>query len=485
MHEVGFLGRYLPEFGKMTCLVQHEFFHRYTADEHTLVCLEMLDRVWAAKDPPFNRYTPIFQKLERPFVLYLALLLHDAGKTDPRRKHVRESTRLAGRVAQRLGLDKPTTHSLLLLIENHLAMIDISMRRDLEDAAIAQNFARKIESLENLDFLLLHTVTDSLGTSMELWNDFKEALVMTLYNQTAQILMGKSGVVHFEEKQREALAQIVRRMMPAAITEEEFRAHFDNLPARYFQVHSVQDILLDLDLAHRFFASLGADKSQGLESVVAWSNVPDCGYVAIRICTWDRPGLFSRIAGSLTAVQLSILSARIFSRADSIIFDTFAVIDARTGTLPLREKREEFEQILLQVLAGKADLTRLIDQHRSERPFYSQVELERIPTVVRFDQETSSTHTIIEVETEDRVGLLYSISSVLADLELDISTAKICTEKGAAIDTFYVSELQGGKPTNPERLELIEEAILGAITRWDLRHPDPKLAAPGTAGSVT
>jgi [protein-PII] uridylyltransferase len=468
MHEVGFLGRYLPEFGKLTCLVQHEFFHRYTADEHTLVCVEMLDHVWSAQKPPFLHYTEIFRKLERPHLLYLALLLHDSGKALPHRKqHAGLSAQLAGRVARRLKLDAPATQALQSVIENHLAMIQVALQRDLEDVAIARKFARQVQNHENLDFLILHTFADTMGTRVDLWNDFKETLVWTIYKKTSQVLQGGDEDARAEEKQRETLAQAVRRMTPRAYAEEELQAHFTLLPPRYFQIQPAQDIHTDLTLAHQFMQLQVREEERSLEPVLAWTNAPDRGYAAIRVCTWDRAGLFSKIAGSLTAAELTILSAQIFSRSDGIIFDTFFVQEARTGTLPGREAREKFEQYVKSALTGKMDLDALIARQKVGRPHYLYLDGERIPTVIQFDNSISETHTVIDVETEDRVGLLYFVSHALSELGLNIATAKIRTEKGAAIDSFYVRERDGSKIMAANRLQAIEERLRGVMAKLD------------------
>jgi len=467
MHEVDFLGKFLPEFGRLTCLVQHEFYHQYAADEHTLVCLQMLDRVWAAPAAPFNGYTEIFQKLERPFILYLALLLHDTGKAEHTGEHALASSTLALRVARRLELDGATTHTLRLVIEQHLAMTQISQRRDLDDPAVIRAFAATIQTAENLDLLTLHTFADSQGTSDKLWNGFKDILLWSLHRKTRHLLAGGTDFLRAEEKQRELLAQEVRRLMPPTFSEEEASAHFTHLPARYFQIHAAKDILTDLTLTHRFIYHQLSEEEKALEPVVLWHNEPDRGYSTVKICTWDRAGLFSKLAGSFTAAGLNILSAQIFTRNDGIILDTFFVTDAKTGILANREEREKFEALLLKALTGPLDFAPLIAGRRKAAvPLWQSVEGERMLTTIKFDQSGSENSTVVDVETEDRIGLLHVISQAFNELGLDISVAKISTEKGAAMDSFYVCERGGGK-IPAERQPAVEGRLRVAIAALD------------------
>lgn len=467
MHETGFLGKYLPEFGKLTCLVQHEFYHQYTADEHTLVCLEQLDRVWEAKAEPYAHYAQLFQNLERPFLLYLALLLHDTGKADAHGKHALVSSELAQRAARRLGLDGALTHTLRLVIENHLLMASTSQRRDLGDPAVIRTFAKQIQNSEALVMLTLHTFADTLATSDKLWNDFKDSLLWSLYEKTMPLLKGGTDFLRAEEKQMELLEEEIRRSLPDNISEEELEAHFATLPPRYFQIHSTEKILRDLAVAHRFLnLQLTEDETNALEPVVDWHNEPDRGYSVAKVCTWDRTGLFSNVTGSFSAAGLSILSAQIFTRTDGIVLDTFFVVDAKTGTPANKEEREKFEEVLQKALTGEAvDFTALIARQKVSRPLYQSYEGDRIQTLVSFDNEASESRTVIEVETEDRLGLLHAISQALGETSLNISAAKIVTEKGAAIDTFYVSEQDGKKILDPGRQEFIERKIRDAINR--------------------
>ena len=302
MHELGLLGAYLPAFGRLTCLVQHEFFHQYTADEHTLVCLEKLDEIAATKDGPLAACGEILAKaVERPYLLYLALLLHDAGKARSTGDHAADGGRIAASVAKRLGLDTASAATLRLLVRHHLAMVSVSQRRDLEEPAEIRRFAALVGSVDHLNLLTLLTIADSLGTSDKLWNGFKHALLMTLYQRTSEVLTGGLEFIQAESRQRERMASAVRALLPRDFPADELAAHFDRMPARYFGLREAKAIATDLELAHRFLERALAETENPLEPVTSWQHDPDRGYSVMRVATWDRAGLFSRVCGSLTA----------------------------------------------------------------------------------------------------------------------------------------------------------------------------------------
>ena len=471
MHEVNFLGKYVPEFGKLTCLVQHEFYHQYAADEHTLVCLEQLDRVWEAKEPPFKNYAPVFQSLERPGLLYLALLLHDVGKaaSHERGKHAQAGAVLALRAAKRLQLETTAADTLKFLVENHLLMATLSQRRDLDDASVIRNFARQVGTPEKLNLLALLTFADSQGTSDKLWSGFKDSLLWQLHSRALTQLTGGTEFRRASQKARDDLRYAVRELASRRISDEELAAHFSLLPERYFEIYTPKQILDDVELAHRFMHRLVMENQRALAPVTAWIDERDRGYSLVKICTWDRAGLFGKIAGSLSAAGLNIMGAQIFTRADGIVLDTFFVNDGRNGSLATREQREQFSSLLESVLTGETvNLHKLIAQQSALRPTYSAYLGERMGTQIRFDNTTSDGRTLIEIETEDRLGLLHAISQALAAQRLDIAAARIVTERGAAMDSFYVRELGGGQINQPARQAAVELALRAAIGQLEI-----------------
>jgi len=465
MHEVGLLGKFLPEFGRLTCLVQLEFYHQYTADEHTLQCIEKLDQVWSAKTPPFSAYADISRGVENAYVLYLALLLHDSGKAFRTGHHEEIGGNVAQSVSRRLGLDGAKSHTLRLIIENHLAMAQISQRRDMDDAAVIGNFARQIQTNENLVLLTLHTFADSMGTSDQLWNGFKDAVLWRLYHKTRQVLSGGTEFLLAEARQRELLIEEVQRIAPPTFDPAEIQAHFNNVPPRYCQINDARDILGDVTQVHRFIQlQLSETEDNALVPIITWHNERDRGYTTVKLCTWNRDRFFTYITGCLTAAGFNILGAEILTRFDGIVLDTFYVADARTGLLANREERDKFENLVQKIVTeAPLDLPALIAKVRHAPATYKSLDGERIPAVVELDNATSDTRTIVDLQAEDRVGFLYDVSRALTELNVNVYLAKILTEKGAAIDTFYITERNGSKVLDPERQKVIKQRLRQAV----------------------
>mgnify|MGYP003324929053 FL=1 len=189
----------------------------------------------------------------------------------------------------------------------------------------------------------------------------------------------------------------------------------------------------------------------------SWYDQSARGYTSVKVCTWDRPGLFTMISGALAAARLNILSARVFSRGDGIIIDTFSVVNARTGGLAKRPERDAFKKWLNKALlpGDPPDF----EQQITALAKPSLVGEWELPTRIRIDTESAESRTIIEVESEDRLGLLHRISKVLTRHGLSIHVARISTEKGAAIDTFYVRTAAGKKPTDKALLQQVRSDL--------------------------
>src|SRR5207247_9499861 len=186
MHRVDYLGRYIPEFGQLTCLVQHEFFHRYTADEHTLLCIDKLDALVRTNDSKLLAYRHLFKNLEDTFVLYLALLLHVTGRAVGARPHSEASALFAQSVAKRLQLSSEQRKTLILLVDHHVTLSSTAQQRNLDDPATIAEFAKVVRNQKNRHALMLLTLSDGQGTSGKSWSVWQEALVWQLFQDSSR-----------------------------------------------------------------------------------------------------------------------------------------------------------------------------------------------------------------------------------------------------------------------------------------------------------
>src|SRR5881398_676603 len=289
MHRVDFLGRYIPEFGQLTCLVQHEFLHRYTADEHTLVCIDKLDALAETNDPKLVAYRNIFEQLEDPLVLYLALLLHDSGKAVGARPHSEGSTLFAQRVAARLQLSSEQRKSLILLVDHHLTLSRTAQQRNLDDPATVMEFGHIVKHQRNLNALMLLTLADGQGTSPEAWSDWKESLVWQLFHETSRYLADRKSYYEQTRIERESLQAAVAKNLSPDYT-EEIEAHFEFMLDNYFRASDLSEVVEHLKLFRGFLENVSRGEFP-LAPAIEWKVVSQKGHSVVTFCTWERQRL--------------------------------------------------------------------------------------------------------------------------------------------------------------------------------------------------
>jgi [protein-PII] uridylyltransferase len=462
MHRVNFLGRYIPEFGQLTCLVQHEFLHRYTADEHTLVCIDKLDALPATEDPKLIAYRKIFEQLEDPLVLYLALLLHDSGKAVGARPHSEASALFAQRVAARLQLSSEQRKSLILLVDHHLTLSRIAQQRNLDDPTTVTELAEIVKDQKNLNALMLLTLADGQGTSAEAWSDWKESLVWQLFHETSRYLADRKA--YYEQ------TRIERATLQAAVAENlssdyagEIEAHFDFMPDSYFRASGVPDIVEHLRLFRSFLENVSSLKQSPVAPAIKWKMVPEQGHSVVTFCTWERERLLAKIAGSFSVVPLNILSADVFPRGDNAVLTVFRVCDTKAHAVTNRRDFEQVEQTLRRALEDESfDFLPLIA--RAKRQIRSLGPAIEFPTRIAVDNKTHPNYTLIEIQGPDRLGLLYDVLSCLDHENVLIPLSRINTQAGAAIDTLYVVDRgTHAKITDSNRIRPIQQHLKAAI----------------------
>jgi len=463
MHRVDFLGRYIPEFGKLTCLVQHEFFHRYTADEHTLLCIDKLDALMRTNDQKLIAYRRLFENLEDPFVLYLALLLHDTGRAVGARPHSEASALFAQSVAKRLQLSAEQRKSLILLVDHHVSLSNIAQQRNLDDPATIVEFANIVRNEKNLHALMLLTLADGQGTSGQSWSDWKESLVWQLFHATSQYLADQKSYHEQTKIERESLEAAVVAQLPSDFA-DEIEAHFEFMPDNYFRASEVPEIVQHLNLFRSFFENASAGNDRALVPAANWEAFPQVGHSIVSFCTWNRPHLLAKIAGSFSVVPLNILSADIFPREDHTILAVFRVCDMKGRAVTEARDRALVENTLRQTLEVESfEFAPLLEEARHKIQYRRLQELE-FPAGIAIDNKAHPTYTLVQIEAPDRVGLLYDLVTALEQEGAYIVLSRISTQKGAAIDTFYINDSSNrGKITDSHRIAAVQRRLRSAI----------------------
>ncbi len=439
MHSLRLLTLLLPELKPIDSLVVRDFYHRFTVDEHSILAIESLHRLNESKSEWDKRYAELMGELEDPELLYLALLLHDTGKGVPGGNHVEASLEIASRCLDRLDVESGERAAVLFLIGSHLEM-SAQLRRDIFNPETVAAFAEKVGTPERLKMLCLLTYADIKAVNPEALTPWKAENVWQLYIGAANYL-NRSADQRVHDANGEKLARL-RSLAP--VMSAKFKEFVEGFPQRYLRVYSAEEVMQHMEMAGEF----GHDPVQvDLKRGRHWYE--------LTLVTKDRPSLFATLTGVLAAWGMNIVKAHAFSNQAGTVVDTLYFTDRfRTLELNLSEW-DRFKRSIIAVLAREADLDKMLrDRQRGEKSVRVKVVVE---TRIDFDDECSSTSTLLQVIAQDRPRLLHRISSCLSKQRCNIEIALIDTEGQMAIDAFYLTS--EGKKLTAEHQKKVEKAL--------------------------
>ncbi|MFC1526807.1 bifunctional uridylyltransferase/uridylyl-removing protein GlnD [Candidatus Latescibacterota bacterium] len=447
MHDLGVLGAYLPEWSGLNCLVQYDIYHVYTADEHTLVALENLEALGRGTDRS-PTLQAVFDQVQRRDLLFLSTLLHDVGKSK-RQEHVSCGVEMSAELVERLDLPEADRRAITFLVGHHQDMIIISQRRDLDDHKMIADFAGLFPGPELLKALYLMSYADLSAVAKEAWTDWQGSLLYELYQKTMDQL--ESGLQTLEDRHdaRQLIDGHLQQMEGAwpALKAVAFQVHVEQLPVRYLRAYELDQIERHLDMIQR-------TGGEGVE--VEFAERGD--HTEVIVCTQDQRQLLAKICGVLAVHDINILRADVQTRDDHVALDSFYVTDVG-GTPSLPEgKKERLRQRLGEVVRGEVAVESLFDRYSAHWGRRTRARLVRQPEI-SFENQASDRYTVIDVRAQDKVGLLYRITHLLGEMELDIHMAIINTVADRATDAFYVVDGQGAKIVNYEVLRGIREGL--------------------------
>ena len=445
MNEVGFLGSFIPDFGRIVALMQFNMYHWFTVDEHTIQCLKVLSEI---EKLPKNYGTAVEEIFSRKSlnrkILYLSILFHDIGK-GLENDHSIEGEKIARKLCKRFTLKASERKKISWLVRNHLMMSDFAQKRDLSDQKTIIDFQEYVQDRETLDLLFILTVCDIKGVSSDAWNNWKSSLLESLYFQTLQLVSTDIKVETRSERiyaAKKRLREYLQGFKDHALERETSR-HFD----AYW-------LVLDTLTQKQIAEMIGRLEQDPLQVEPSYDNERDI--TKIIFVMEDHPGIFSRLAGALAIASANVIDAKTFTTKDGIANFIFWIQD-NIGKKYDERKTKKLLDTVKKTLSGEIITKSILEKQDKikDREKYFDV-----PTKISFDNKGSHKQTIIEVDTRDRLGLLYDITNTLFRNQITIRSAVIATYGAQAVDTFYVNDLFGEKIKSSQKLEQIKRELL-------------------------
>lgn len=468
LHDVGLLVAMIPEFLPVVGRAHHDVYHVYTVDVHSVAAVDHLRALMRGE---LDEQQPVAARLAaaltRYEVLFLATLLHDIGKAVRGKDHAQRGAQMAQGIARRLGMAEEDVEEVCALVREHLTMYLVAMRRDVDDPQTVSEFARRMRGRQRLRTLYMLTVADLSTTSPTSMTRWKASMLESLFRATSNLFDGAApGDPTRVKRMREEVekycdTQLERRFL------DEF---FSTMPERYLLSNTSEEIAAHARVALQV-------KDDSVTAAIVPSRHPDMAELCVVtqgrrqsesglcVVAGDRPGLLAGITAALAANRLDIHAAQIHSRrlSDGALqaVDLFWVRHPVEGAAGVESVLPKLQRDLRNVMLGRVEPRDLLAVRQPSR--WSERPSPSVSTEITIDQAASPQHSVIEVFTKDKPGVLFTIAQALHDLGLSIVLAKVSTEGTRATDVFYVTEVDGSKPEGEARIAQVRGALLAAF----------------------
>lgn len=451
MKRYNILGRYLPEFGKIIGQMQHDLFHIYTVDAHTLSVVKNMRLLRHAESKEkFPVAYECMQQMQKPELLYMAGLYHDIAKGRGG-DHSTLGAVDAQEFGERHNLKKHESRLIAWLVDKHLLMSSVSQKQDLSDPIVIHQFATEMGDQLHLDYLYTLTVADINATNPTLWTTWRASLMRQLYSETKRALRrGLENPIDRQDLIEETQENALQLLEQQGFSPDKVQRLWGYLGDDYFLRESAKDI------TWQSAAILDHDSADDIILVRETTSRKHEGATEIFIRTRDRSNVFAAVASALDHLNLSIQDARIYNtERGGYTIDTFYVLDENNrpiGDNP--ELSKNIEQALRAELALVDDYSNIISR-RTPR----QLKSFAIPTRTSISNDISSNTTVLEIICPDRPGLLALIARIFSRHHLQLNNAKITTLGERVEDIFFITDSDGNPLSDPQFCEDLQHQI--------------------------
>ena len=458
MNDVGVLSQVIPEWEHIVCRWQHVIYHTYTVDVHSIFLVEELRRLWRGKYArAMPELTELMQEVDDRPVLFLGCLLHDIGKGFGG-DHSSKGVIRAKPAIERLGLSKDRADRVLFVVQHHLLMSHLAQSRDLSDPKLILELAQVCGDRTNLRNLFLATFADIRASSVEGWTDWKGQLLRELFERTAEML--ETGAERPDQAVALLEARVERRrdgardeLVRLGVGDNKISSLFDQLPRRYFLSHTPRQIARHAQLVLRF--------GDGKRVVTSHREMKG-GFTEFIVCAQDVHGLYSQVAGVMTACGLNILGSHVYTTRGGLALEIYRTHTPRGGPDEREMLCDEVEEQLESVMVGSVEVGELVRRRR--RPVGLTRPPSRKDPRVLISNTESEFYTLVDVIADDRLGLLYDVTRTIGEQGFEIYISKAATIKDQVTDAFYLKDANAKKIKDSEALERLREALLEAVT---------------------